>query len=1687
MPKIGKKPSFPALVICAGIAPEWGRGIERKDRGMSNYQLSMNNGRLRRTVQRLRTIIFFFLLSSCELFSGPKVDLFEQISDEVDYAAAPWVPLRIETNGLGITSPAPQAHDKLVKLGYSFKLVIVPDTGYPFRGWQAWVQDEGIRSFWKNDPDEQDAAYHPERVRFVPLNTSGTEVEIFVHEMPPEGKRLVIGPWGATNDELTVLPDSGRLGNIQPSARLSGVKLDFPFTVSFQPSSAYPFRGWQAKFMNGDKTVAESVWTVESENAEPNGILWSPRNVSGLEMSVTIVDLPENFPTDGSIIIGPLGADSPALIVETSNGEGLGTVSPITSPVRQSYPFTISFQPSSAYPFRGWQAQFISGNDDTVTSVWTVESGNTEHRENGILWSSRNASGLEMSVTIEDLPEGFSPNTDSIVIGPLGMDSKSLRVETTNGEGLGTISTITSSVRQGYPFAVSFQPSAAYPFKGWQAKFYNGNNIEMKFYDEDNIEIATVWNTESEEQKVNGVLWSPKNVSGLEMNVTIETLPANFPTDGSILIGPLGMGNDPANVRIAASIAWGVTNPSGALSDRRIDFPFNVEFTVSSAWAFEEWKAFTDTGAGWNVAAPGTALSAEAVTIQAPEAGRTEVTVHTTSPVVLVPWCNKRPEVVSTNLPGHFFDRKATNYPVIIWFNLEIDEACLTWDNFIISAKTDRGRGQTLAGNAITKYFQLPVIDEYNRNLVAIYRNSSTFIRNESTIIDDPEFNFLDITIELNFDGIKSKATMTPMGEQGQSQQLLYGVSGEMISDSPIVLNLMAETGVADSQISMISGAVTPDNVSPTEKQYYVKNNNGERGIYFLFDKNELDDSVDPFGFTNISITEMREDAPGSPPLEGIASRIASSSDDMRFDDLMTAYKAQNANKEPYIYRYNLLNTTEGTIQLAVQPINFFGVRETFANAKKVRVILDTTPPPETVSNVSADYNAGTITFTWENPNSTPDDFEGILISWNGGADILKPNSETSHTLTFTQPYRNSYTFSFSTVDFARNSSSLLSQTYYAVTFNNNSGTPAPAEQYILSGGTATQPMEITRDGYTFADWYKEANFTTQWDFNTAVTAYTPLHARFYSTITFDANGATGGAAPAAVQVNAGSSTTLPAASAGMTKTGYTFGGWNTQADDTGTNYNANTSFTPDGDITLYARWNYTVTFNINGGTGTAPAAQAVNPGGTTTLPGNTGFSRTGYTFSGWNTNSSGTGTNYTAGDSYEPSSAAVTLYAKWTANTYTISYLDVGGGTFSGTHGTNPPASHTYGSATSLVSPSTGIGYIFGGWYINSDGTGTALTSLAATGYTANITLYARWVSPTPLSNGTWVDGSITSTSSSVWYSLDVTTGTTYYVWWNDSYEGNGSKTLDVRVSAYYSSGTNIFNRIDSGWNSPRSFTAGSSGTLYIQVEAYSGGGYTGTFATAYTTDSTTPGYGNNVTPLTASSYIYSALTSTTTAAWYSFNVTKNTTYYVHWLDSDRSEGLSGTMDVKVAAYYLDGSVIFDGDYNDSNYHSFTAVRAGTVRIKVYPYGSSRGNFAVTYSTGSSRPSVATGTPTSPIPLTAGTWSGGNITSVGGVYWYWFNVTANTTYYIWWRDSTLADGLSGLMDVCAAAYFNSPAAAHIFAVESTWNNGVNSARYTPTSNGTVYVKIFNDLPSGSGGSKTGPFYVTYSTSNSRP
>ncbi|PGH39366.1 MAG: hypothetical protein CRN43_09525, partial [Candidatus Nephrothrix sp. EaCA] len=93
-----------------------------------------------------------------------------------------------------------------------------------------------------------------------------------------------------------------------------------------------------------------------------------------------------------------------------------------------------------------------------------------------------------------------------------------------------------------------------------------------------------------------------------------------------------------------------------------------------------------------------------------------------------------------------------------------------------------------------------------------------------------------------------------------------------------------------------------------------------------------------------------------------------------------------------------------------------------------------------------------------------------------------------------------------------------------------------------------------------------------------------------------------------------------------MTKPNSIFRGWSTSPSGTPP---VPLPYIPTADVTLYAIWvadvTYTVTYNLNGGTGTQPE-QGTSRGGLPVLLNNgQGLARTGFIFTGWADTQTGT------------------------------------------------------------------------------------------------------------------------------------------------------------------------------------------------------------------------------------------------------------------------------------------------------------------------------------------------------------------------------------------------------------------------------------------------------------------------------
>jgi uncharacterized repeat protein (TIGR02543 family) len=377
----------------------------------------------------------------------------------------------------------------------------------------------------------------------------------------------------------------------------------------------------------------------------------------------------------------------------------------------------------------------------------------------------------------------------------------------------------------------------------------------------------------------------------------------------------------------------------------------------------------------------------------------------------------------------------------------------------------------------------------------------------------------------------------------------------------------------------------------------------------------------------------------------------------------------------------------------------------------------------------------------------------------------------------------------------------------YTVTFDADGGSPATQTRTMSSGasvGSSNMPTEPTKSGNTFGGWYTSRNGNgSPFTYSSTVSANIIVYAKWtvtQITITYSANGGTG-TTPSSQTVNSGASVTL-ASGSGLTRSGYTFGGWNTNASGTGTSHYAGSSYSFSSNTTLYAKWTanavtqITITYSANGGTGTTPSSQTINSGASVTLASGSDLTRSGYTFGGWDTNASGTGTSYLAGSSYNFSSNT-TLYAKWTANAVTqitITY-NANGGT-----GTTPSSQTIDSGASVTLASGSGLtrsGYTFDGWNTNASGAGTSYYAESSYSFSSNTTLYAKWTANAV-------------TQITITYNANEGTGTT-----------PSSQTIDSGASVTLASGSGLTRSdcIFGGWNTNTS----GAGTSYSAGSSYS------------------------------------------------------------------------------------------------------------------------------------------------------------------------------------------------------------------------------------------------------------------------
>jgi uncharacterized protein (TIGR02145 family)/uncharacterized repeat protein (TIGR02543 family) len=349
-----------------------------------------------------------------------------------------------------------------------------------------------------------------------------------------------------------------------------------------------------------------------------------------------------------------------------------------------------------------------------------------------------------------------------------------------------------------------------------------------------------------------------------------------------------------------------------------------------------------------------------------------------------------------------------------------------------------------------------------------------------------------------------------------------------------------------------------------------------------------------------------------------------------------------------------------------------------------------------TVGDTSGTTGAGRDLGYLPTPTRNGYDFDGWFTSATGGTRVT--------TSTFFTP--TSTVFTSNTTIYAH-----WTLKTYTIAFNTNGGTVDPTSGTTGEGWKLAHLPTPTRTGYTFDGWYTAATGGTEVTMGTVFNSNATIYAQWTLNTYKVAFNSQGGNVVDTQNIGYGNKATVPIV---PTRTGYTFGGWYKEA--ACTNAWTFTSDVVTSTVTLYAKWtlntSYAVAFNSTVGNKDTAWIISVEHGKKVTKPADPP-TRTGYTFDGWY--------NGTAKWDFDKDivTSAITLDAKWTLITYTV--------TFNANDGSVTPVSGTTGAGGTLASlpTPTRSGYNFNGWYTEKTG---GIKLEASVVYSENTTIYAQW-----------------------------------------------------------------------------------------------------------------------------------------------------------------------------------------------------------------------------------------------------------------------------------------------------------------------------------------------------------------------
>jgi len=350
----------------------------------------------------------------------------------------------------------------------------------------------------------------------------------------------------------------------------------------------------------------------------------------------------------------------------------------------------------------------------------------------------------------------------------------------------------------------------------------------------------------------------------------------------------------------------------------------------------------------------------------------------------------------------------------------------------------------------------------------------------------------------------------------------------------------------------------------------------------------------------------------------------------------------------------------------------------------------------------------------------------------------------------------------------------------YQITLEFNGGIAKGTVPTSYASGIGVElPAEVTQNGYAFAGWYSNSNFTSEiyTKVDQAAIGNKIFYARWIADVydvTLNTNDGRINSGNFA-SYTFGNNVILPL---DVTRTGYTFAGWYDTEDCFGDRI-LQISAKEFGNKEYWAKWNvvdYTITYNVNGGTinDTDYASAFQYALAEVSLPSD--VTRTGYTFAGWYDNSNLNGEPVTSIATTEYGNKE--YWAKWDVNTYTVTLEANEGSINSGNL-----VMYVYDVLSLLPADVTKVGYTFGGWYVAEDCSGEQILQISK-GEFGDKKFYAKWTANNykitlVVNDGTINAGSVSEYTYGEGATLptDVTrTGYEFDGWYTTSYFDNSN-----------------------------------------------------------------------------------------------------------------------------------------------------------------------------------------------------------------------------------------------------------------------------------------------------------------------